>query len=109
MRFREFWDGQGRGLEEFEGAADTPHKPSRWTPPKGRDPWLDLYTEEVSSSIIQGLKREGKPNLSKAEEDALLSLLRDDSIVIRPADKGSSFVILDKDDYVSKLAEEMDR
>ena len=66
-----------------------------------------MYIEEVSSSVVRGLKKKGRSNLSKAEDEALLSLLKDDSIVIRPADKGSSFVILNKDDYIAKSSKEM--
>ena len=91
----------GCGLGRFEC--------SPWVPPKGRDPWLDLYLEEVSSSIIRGLKKKGRSNISRSESEALLSLMRDDSIVIRPADKGSSFVILDKENYVSRLSEEVEK
>ena len=35
------------------------------------------------------------------------SLLNNEYIVIRPADKGSGIVVLDKDDYINKLQKEM--
>ena len=46
--------------------------------------------------------------MSKAEEEALLGLVKDESIVIRPADKGSGIVVMDTDDYLSKLNKEME-
>ena len=108
MRLREYWDGQENGPDGGrDNDSDTKYKQTRWTPPKGRDPWLDLYIEEVSGSVIRGLKKRGKSNLSRAEDEALLSLMKDDSIIIRPADKGSSFVIMNRDDYISRLAEEI--
>ena len=109
MRLREYWEGENEGTYREDLDADSKFKTSKWVPPKGRDPWLDLYLEEVSSSIIRGLKKKGRSNISKSESEALLSLMKDDSIVIRPADKGSSFVILDKEDYVSRLSEEVEK
>ena len=99
---REYWNGQQEG-QQREGDDDSQYKASNWTPPKGRDRWLDLYIEEVSASVVKGLRKKGKANLTKAEDEALLSLLGDDSIVIRPADKWSSFVIMNKEDYIGKL------
>ena len=48
-----------------------------------------------------------EPNLSKTEQRALKDLLSDDSIVIRPADKGSGIVVIDKEEYVKKLETEV--
>ena len=39
-------------------------------------------------------------NLSKEERDVLHNLSRDDSIIIKPADKGSGIVIWDRSDYL---------
>lgn len=41
-----------------------------------------------------------KPNLTKEEVKALRSLQNDPLIVIKPADKGSAVVIMDRDQYV---------
>lgn len=41
-----------------------------------------------------------KPNLSKAEVDALKSLQNNSFIVIKPADKGSVVIILDRDQNI---------
>ena len=109
MRLKEYWDGQDKNESGGDRDGDSQYKTSRWTPPKGRDQWLDLYIEEVTSGVIQGLRKTGRSNLSKGEDEALLSLMKDDSIIIRPADKGSSFVILNKEDYIDKLSDEMDK
>nr|VZI03754.1 unnamed protein product [Spirometra erinaceieuropaei] len=45
--------------------------------------------------------------LSKAENEALRTLKADKSIVILPADKGRSTVVLNKEDYVNKFLAEM--
>ena len=37
----------------------------------------------------------------------MYQLVADDDIVIRPADKGSGIVILDRSDYIARLQEEV--
>ena len=49
----------------------------------------------------------GNGNLSKEEEAALLELISDNDIVIRPADKGSGIIIMNTKDYLSKLDQEV--
>ena len=62
----------------------------------------------MKNDIVNNLKKAGKLNITREEKDAFYSLLNNADIVIRPADKGSGIVILDKDDYVNKLQKEMD-
>ncbi|MGH0138568.1 UNVERIFIED_CONTAM: hypothetical protein FKN15_072990 [Acipenser sinensis] len=76
---------------------------STWTPPDGRDKWLDMYIEVVKQEIIVGLKKRCKLNLTNIEEQALTELLNDDDIMIRPADKGSGIVIMNTDDYMKSV------
>ena len=78
-----------------------------WMPPKGRDPCLDLYIDMVKEDIIEGITTDGKGNISVAERVALRDLMLDDSIVIRPADKGSEIVVMNKIDYIDKANEEL--
>ena len=44
-----------------------------------------------------------KPNISREETKALTTLAKDDTILILPADKGRSTVILDKDKYIDQV------
>ena len=53
------------------------------------------------SLTLQNSKRP-KGNLSKAERKALKELQSDTSIVVLPADKGRSTVILNREDYLEK-------
>lgn len=107
MRLKEYWhDGKPRD-DTTTVTDDRSFKNSRWVPPKGRDPWLDLYLEEVTAGVIRETRKRGKGNLSSDEESALLGLIRDDSIVIRPADKGSGIVIMNTQDYLDKLDQEV--
>ena len=38
-------------------------------------------------------------NLSTAEQNTMTQLLQDESIIIRPSDKGSQIIIFDSDNY----------
>ncbi|KAK3089910.1 hypothetical protein FSP39_007586 [Pinctada imbricata] len=111
MRLREYFYGEEKNNEETDHTLDEKFrlkKKSRFTPNKGRDMWLDLYIETVKRDIVSNLKRSGKLNLTKQEQSAFQSLLDNDAIVIRPADKGSGVVVIDKLDYVSKLEREIE-
>ena len=46
-------------------------------------------------------------NITKGEEAAIRELMHDDSIVIRPADKGSGIVILNTEDYSATIEKEL--
>ena len=82
---------------------------SYFTPNPGRDAHLDLYIELVKTDIIENLKKKGNFNVTKEEKAAFFELLNNPDIVIRPADKGSGIVVVDKNEYISELLTEMDR
>ena len=107
MRLREFWHNNSGGERDRREAIDDQLKKSNWTPPKGRDPSLDLYIEEVTKDILASLSSRRERNLSRGEEEALKRLPDDDKIVIRPADKGSGIVFLNSEDYWHRLQEEV--
>ena len=46
-------------------------------------------------------------NLSKEERSALYSLKERDDIVIKPADKGSAVVVMDKSDYIQEAERQL--
>ena len=113
MRLKEFFYTEGTEPQTKQDEKDPLEKfkvpkKSSFTPNKGRDMWLDMYVEMVKTDIINSLKKLGKLNISPEENDAFLSLLHNDDIVIRPADKGSGIVVLDKVKYVESLQEEME-
>ena len=122
VRLKEYWGAGGsqkkkEGVEEGEGPDkhkgddihhDEQYRKSRWTPEKGRDPWLDLYIEEVKRSVLAGVEKTKKGNLSVAEEEAILELMMDKDIIVRPADKGSGVVVMNTKDYWDGLNREVD-
>ena len=76
-------------------------------PPSGRDPGLDMYIEMVKEDIIDGINRNNRDNLYKEERQALRDLSKDDTIVIRPADKGSGVATMNKQDYINKVKDDL--
>ncbi|XP_052262490.1 uncharacterized protein LOC127866129 [Dreissena polymorpha] len=107
MRLKEYFYSEDAEHRTRNDEHQYKKKTSTWTPKAGRDKWLDTYIQAVKDDIICGLKRKFKYNLSKSEEQAIKELLHDDDIVIRPADKGSGIVIMDREDYVKKMKCEM--
>ena len=60
-----------------------------------------MYLSEIEEELMK-INENGMnySNLSKEERDALHNLSHDDSIIIKPADKGSGIVIWDRSDYL---------
>ena len=92
--------------DDFFDTEDIPnqhplYESSGWTPPTGQDPHLDVYCLLTQQKIIDNNVNPGRPrfNLTKAERIALKDLQDDDSIVIKPADKGGKIVIQDREKY----------
>jgi hypothetical protein len=111
MRLREFFqdkDTQGRRNEYEDKDKFTVKRESHFTPIKGRDSWLDLYIQLVKNDVVNSLKKACKLNVTKEEKVALMSLLHNEDIIIRPCDKGSGIVVVDKADYIDKLYRELD-
>lgn len=71
-----------------------------WSPPPNLDPDIESFTHYLTQEIMKK-KPHPKPhhNLSPEELSALQDLKQDDSIVIKPADKGGATVIWSKADY----------
>ena len=92
--------------DDFYDAEDIPnqhplYESSGWTPPTGQDPHLDVYcllTQETLRDDKQVI-RKPRFNLTKAERIALKDLQDDDTIVIKPADKGGRIVLQNREDY----------
>ena len=66
-----------------------------------------MYVEQVRDDIIKGLSKDFKMNITNNEEKALRELLYDDSIVIRPSDKSSGVVIMNRSDYETEVHDEL--
>ena len=64
---------------------------------------FDLFIGRIKNNIMCNLKRTRTRNLSSAEERAMKELIQDESIIIRPSEKGSQIVIMNTSDYTEKV------
>lgn len=83
--------------------------PSNWTPPEHKLP------EEIHLLIEKDLKdfnkyfkiHDEKPNLTQEEIEAIKQLIGAKHIIIKPADKGSAVVILDREQYIMEVLRQL--
>ena len=66
----------------------------------------DTEAAELRSDVVRTVKRARlpKPNITKAERAALRNLQKDDTIIVLPADKGRATVLMNTDDYKTKIS-----
>lgn len=87
---------------------DTPlpfRPPSNWTPPPHKLlPEIHLLIQKDNKDFKQFFRfHQEKQNLSQDEVKALRELMNNKQIVIKPADKGSSVVILGREQYITEV------
>ncbi|CAF1517745.1 unnamed protein product [Didymodactylos carnosus] len=66
---------------------------------------LTDYIRRSANQALKSNKNKKVINVNKTELTALKGLLKDKSIVIMKADKGSSCVVMDKEQYKQKVLE----
>ncbi len=90
--------------------AKPPFKPNNFYFPENANPKLQTCLHEFGFKVIQILRSAKPPpsNLTKPELQALKTLRQDESVLILPADKGNSTVMISRLDYVSKMATILD-
>jgi hypothetical protein len=90
--------------EEYQNLPFYNKTSSTFTPPSGRDIYLDFYFETISNEIMHSSKQKRfRPNVSKQELQSLKDLSRDTNIVIKKADKSKTIVIMDKKKYIDEV------
>ena len=78
---------------------------SGWTPASGQDPFLDTYRSSITNEFLKQLDTPStkvKKNLKKEEYQTMRQLYMNNDIVIKPADKGGSTVIMNTLDYIAE-------
>lgn len=80
--------------------------PTGWTPDQVEPDIAEFCTD--TCELAQKSKDQHTPdNLSKQERTALRQLRNNTDIVIKPADKGSATVIMDRDDYIHEATRQL--
>jgi predicted GIY-YIG superfamily endonuclease len=83
-------------------------KKSNWTPPKSSIPNLEAFINSVENDTSRHINHTNKySNLTKEETDALHSLKSRTDIIIKPADKGSAVVVMNREDYISEASRQL--
>lgn len=83
--------------------------PSTWTPPKHKLPEeIHLLIDKDRKDFNKYYKfHMEKPNVTDVEVEAIRQLRRLKHIIIKPADKGSSVVILDREQYITEVLRQL--
>jgi GIY-YIG catalytic domain len=105
----------------FDYSKKTFTHPSTWTPPDHKVTQTTLSTIQdimnaterliMKYTVSNGrlmIRNEQTDNLTKHEKNALKSLQNNRSIVIKPADKGSATVVLNKEAYLQEAYRQLD-
>lgn len=98
-----------RLVEYFEGNEDDTdnslvRNKSNWIPPKGRDNDLETFISNVVDIPLTPNKRTNiKYNLSKSQQNSIKSLINDENIIIKEADKGGATVIMNRSFYQTQI------
>lgn len=83
------------------------HKKSNWTPPSGRNQYIDSYVQtargHLDRFILDNHHHSNKDNLTVNERKAIKTLRSNYDIVIKPADKGGTIAVMDTVDYVAEI------
>ena len=81
------------------------NKKSNWTPPPSGNPTLiDFFTHTEEDLISTNIPRmKAYSNLTSKEISALNNLKNNQSIVIKPCDKGGGICIMNTRDYPTKI------
>ena len=75
--------------------------------PKGKDAAIEIYLSRLEEAILALDTNVKYSNITKEEREALKSLQKDTSIIIKEADKGSGIVVWDRDDYLKEAEKQL--
>ncbi|XP_068738397.1 uncharacterized protein [Montipora capricornis] len=78
------------------------HNKSTWNAPTNREQALDTFLDTVKLDITTCKPKPIRDNLTTSERQAIHQLKQRQDIVIKPADKGSGTVIMDKTWYIDE-------
>ena len=103
IRLKEFF------VDEPPSAPEPFRQKSSWVPPKNRVPALETYVQAVNSQVLSSdTPITTHDNLPREERKALTSLKNRTDIIIKPADKGSAVVVMDRQQYIDEAMKHLD-
>jgi hypothetical protein len=104
IRLREFF------LDAPPSVPEPFREKSTWVPPKNRVPSLETYVQVVSTQVntSERLSHRSHDNLPREERQALNSIRSRTDIIIKPADKGSAVVVMDRQKYIDEAMNHLD-
>ena len=84
-------------------------KKSNWVPKPSKNSTLESFIDNVKSEILSHVSTSGNTydNLTSGERTALINLKENNAIVIKPADKGSAVVVMDKTKYIEEAERQL--
>jgi len=102
MRLAEyFYDENSNTSSDDEH--DTPfHNKSTWNPHNDRERALNTFLDAVKLDMTTGKPNTIHDNLTATERQARRQLKQRQDIIIKPADKGSGTVVMDKTWYIDE-------
>ena len=91
--------------EKFERNKFTPKSTFN---PRNKDAAIEIYLSSLEEKLMNiEISQNKYNNLTREERSALYNLKNDKKIVIKSADKGSTVVVWDKDDYIKEAEKQL--
>ena len=88
MRLIEFFQNK----EAYDSEENLSQKQSIFIPPRNRDKDLDHQIDVLDNFNLEKMESKSRRNPSHTEQKELSKLMNDETIVIKPADKGITVV-----------------
>ena len=76
--------------------------PSTWTPDESPSTALDDYLEGTRTALAKVPIKSVHPNMSKAENEAIQDLRKNQNIVLKKFDKGRGICVMSRQDYINE-------
>ena len=80
---------------------------SNFNPPGLIDPVLKLELDHLERSLGSLELKKTLDNLDREERTAIISLKQNKDIIIKPVDKGTVIVVMDKTDYIGETERQL--
>ena len=95
MRLKDIFHGKENKQHPF-------YVKSTWEPPVQQSVALETFLEEVKFELANSPSKRPKDNLSPGERRALHNLLGDKTIIVKKADKGTTTVIMSREQKIKE-------